>query len=120
MEIEYIKKLVKEYPNNMDLGERVRDYINKLEDIKYIYESPDGGSTIYRRRSNEYENRNEIDAKTQWDNHYGDVSKKQAKARLKHLHSELAHKDYHDGWTVKGMKEEVEWLESQLEIQKGK
>ena len=49
-----------------------------------------------------------------------EVSRKQAKARLKYLNSELAHEDYHDGWTAKGMKEEKEWLENQLEIQKGK
>ena len=42
------------------------------------------------------------------------VSRKQAEARLKYLKSELAHKAYHDGWTVKGMKEEKEWIEKEL------
>ena len=44
------------------------------------------------------------------------VSRKQAEERLKYLNSELAHEDYHDGWTVKGMKEEKEWLEKELKV----
>ena len=111
----------------MQLGEAVRQYINTLEDVKYIYESPDGGETIYRRRFNEYGDKELItnniqrnDDLTAWENEYGPVSRKQAKARLKYLNSELAHEDYHDGWTAKGMKEEKEWLENQLEIQKRK
>ena len=127
MEIDKIKKLVRKYPNDMELGEAVRQYINTLEDVKYIYESPDGGETIYRRRFNEYGDKELItnniqrnDDLTAWENEYGSVSRKQAKARLKYLNSELAHEDYHDGWTAKGMKEEKEWLENQLEIQKRK
>ena len=42
------------------------------------------------------------------------VSRKQAEARLEYLNTELAHERYWDGWSVKGMKEEKEWLESQL------
>ena len=127
MEIDKIKKLVRKYPNDMKLGEVVRQYINTLEDVKYIYESPDGGETIYRRRFNEYGDKELIkkittdniqrnDDLTAWENEYGPVSRKQAKARLKYLNSELAHEDYHDGWTVKGMKEEKEWLEKELKV----
>ena len=43
------------------------------------------------------------------------VSRKQAEERLKYLKSELAHEGYHDGWTLKGMREEVEWIETELE-----
>ncbi len=107
----------------MQLGEAVRQYINTLEDVKYIYESPDGGKTIYRRRFNEYGDKELItdniqrnDDLTAWENEHGPVSRKQAKARLKYLNSELAHEDYHDGWTVKGMKEEKEWLEKELKV----
>ena len=49
------------------------------------------------------------------------VSRKQAEERLRYLKSELAHEGYHDGWTLKGMREEVEWLEKefpQLEVKK--
>ena len=42
------------------------------------------------------------------------VSRKQAEERLKYLKSELAHEGYHDGWTLQGMKEEVEWIEKEL------
>ena len=39
------------------------------------------------------------------------VSREQAEARLKYLKSELAHEGYHDGWVIKGMREEFEKLE---------
>ena len=42
------------------------------------------------------------------------VLREQAEERLRYLKSELAHEGYHDGWTLKGMKEEVEWLEKEL------
>ena len=42
------------------------------------------------------------------------VSRKQAEERLKHLKSELTHEGYHDGWTLKGMREEKEWIEKEL------
>ena len=50
-----IEQLVKDYPNDMELGEKVRElylknqkYFEKYKDIK-IYESPDKGATIYER-----------------------------------------------------------------------
>jgi hypothetical protein len=54
-----IEKLIKEYPNNYSLGEKVRELYyesrkqvsllnEKMKDCK-IYESPDGGRTIYVR-----------------------------------------------------------------------
>ena len=43
------------------------------------------------------------------------VSRKQAEERLKYLKSELAHEGYWDGWSLKGMREEVEWIEKELE-----
>ena len=54
-----IETLVREYPNDMELGAKVRElyFKNKkmIEDIfekqdgKFIYESPDGGKTITKR-----------------------------------------------------------------------
>ena len=44
------------------------------------------------------------------------MSKEQIKDRIKYLKMELAHSHYHDGWTVKGMKEEKEWLEKELKV----
>jgi hypothetical protein len=48
------------------------------------------------------------------------VPRKQAEERLKYLKIEIAHEGYHDGWTLKGMREEVEWLEAQLKKLDGK
>lgn len=54
-----IKELVEMYPNNMELGAKVRELYWKerefqdklMEEMKdkKIYESPDGGKTIYER-----------------------------------------------------------------------
>ena len=54
-----IKELVEMYPNNMELGTKVRELYWKerefqdklMEEMKdkKIYESPDGGKTIYQR-----------------------------------------------------------------------
>ena len=54
-----IEQLVKEYPNDMELGGKVRElyYQNKqkFEELKssmegkFIYESPDDGKTIFQR-----------------------------------------------------------------------
>jgi len=38
------------------------------------------------------------------------MDKERTKERIKYLETELAHKGYYDGWTVKGMKEELEGL----------
>lgn len=54
-----IEKLVEKYPNDMELGAKVREIywenrkkydslMKKMESSK-IYESPDGGHTIYER-----------------------------------------------------------------------
>ena len=43
------------------------------------------------------------------------VSRKKAEERLRYLNTEIAHERYWDGWSIKAMKEEKEWLESQLE-----
>jgi len=55
MNISKIKELVENYPNDMELGKKVRamywsthSTLEKQKDV-YIYESPDGGKTIYRR-----------------------------------------------------------------------
>lgn len=54
-----IEKLVEKYPNDMELGAAVReiywekrkmyDSISKEMEGKMIYESPDGGETVYER-----------------------------------------------------------------------
>lgn len=50
-----ISKLVEQYPNDMELGAKVRElYFNSKKvfqemEGKFIYESPDGGKTVYQR-----------------------------------------------------------------------
>ena len=39
------------------------------------------------------------------------MTKEEIKKRIKYLKSELAHVGYHDGWVIKGMREELEKLE---------
>ena len=54
-----IKPLVEKYPNDAELGEKIRQiYWDRIDKInKYgtgtIYESPDGGKTITRRKMGE-------------------------------------------------------------------
>jgi len=58
--IKEIKDMVDKYPNNMELGKRIRSYFFELEENDtYIYESPDG-KTVYRRKFGEYDNREVI------------------------------------------------------------
>ena len=44
----FLTGLVKKHPNDMELGEKVRA-LAPDEGKTYIYESPDGGKTMYRR-----------------------------------------------------------------------
>ena len=48
------------------------------------------------------------------DNEKKPVSRKQAEAIVIYLNSELILQGHHDGFTLKGMKEELEWLEKEL------
>ena len=57
-ELEGVYDFVEKYPNNMELGEKVREYYyqntEEMEDDPiYVYESPDGGETLYRREIGE-------------------------------------------------------------------
>lgn len=56
--VDTICQLTKDTPNNMELGKTIRSYINNLKETDtYIYESPDGGKTMYRRKIGDYSNR---------------------------------------------------------------
>ena len=56
-----IKKMVEETPNDMELGEKIREMYWKNRELEkqyinmkgWIYESPDGGKTITRRKMGE-------------------------------------------------------------------
>ena len=50
-----LQELVEAYPNDMELGKKIREIyltnkkvLEKYKDLK-IYESPDGGNTVYER-----------------------------------------------------------------------
>lgn len=50
-----LEQLVEKYPNDMELGSKVREMywnnekaLEQYKDLK-IYESPDGGKTVYER-----------------------------------------------------------------------
>lgn len=50
-----LEKLIQETPNDMELGKKIREiynqrakYLEQYKDIK-IFESPDGGDTVYER-----------------------------------------------------------------------
>ena len=56
--VDTISKLTSDTPNNMELGKKIRSYIHDLKETDtYIYESPDGGKTVYGRRLGDYSNR---------------------------------------------------------------
>ena len=56
-----IKKIVEETPNDMEIGEKIREMYWKNRELEkqyinmkgWIYESPDGGKTITRRKMGE-------------------------------------------------------------------
>tara|TARA_Y100001963_G_scaffold144887_1_gene217663 strand:+ start:563 stop:859 length:297 start_codon:yes stop_codon:yes gene_type:complete len=50
-----------------------------------------------------------------WDKSKDTVTREQALRRVDYLKTELGHENYHDGWTIKGMKEELKWLELELD-----
>ena len=53
--------MIHDTPNNMELGKVIRSYFMDLEEnTPYIYESPDGGDTIYRRNFGDYTNKEKI------------------------------------------------------------
>ena len=59
--IKTIQTIVHDEPNNMQLGKRIRSYfLDESKKETYIYESPDGGKTVYRRRFGDYDNREKI------------------------------------------------------------
>ena len=50
---EQMMKLVSQIPSKF--------LTNYTDEETYIYESPDGGETIYRRQFNDYDNKNQVD-----------------------------------------------------------
>ena len=60
-ELDELYNIVENTPNNMELGKKIRSYFFELEENNpYIYESPDGGETVYRREFGKYDTREKI------------------------------------------------------------
>ena len=60
-----IMETVKEHPNDMELGGIIRSMFWDKRDVSddnqlNIFESPDGGKTIYKRKSGDYSNRAKV------------------------------------------------------------
>ena len=88
-EVKDFYDMVESEPNNMKLGKIMRHYYwDAIEKSKTVEEPPVWGDSS--------------------------ISRDNLEERLKYLNSELSHETYHDGWTVQGMREEKEWIESQL------
>ena len=70
LNFETLKKLNLQYPNNQDFAEVVRKMVwkkeNQIEKIqeenkgKIIFESPDGGKTVYKREFGNYNKREKL------------------------------------------------------------
>tara|TARA_R100000234_G_C4889534_1_gene130853 strand:+ start:101 stop:457 length:357 start_codon:yes stop_codon:yes gene_type:complete len=107
MSIDYQELTGKLITENSELKNQLSDALQELEDIYNAVESEPNDMAL-----------GEIVRQHYWmnteDTEEEPVSRERAEARLQYLKTELAHESYHDGWTLKGMKEEVEWLESQL------
>ena len=94
-----------------DIKKLSEQLIDDADKDKWIYESPDGGKTIYRRKFGDYDSPREqvIDNRSS-----EPISKSRAEERLQYLKGQLANEGHLDGWTIKGFKEEIEWIENQL------
>ncbi len=90
--------------NIQEMSDKVSELFPENDFAKYVYESPDG-EKVYRREFGK--NGRELISEPP-------VSRKRAIARVKYLKSEISHRSYHDGWTLKGMEEELKWLEKEL------
>ena len=67
-ELNDLYMLVEVTPNNMDLGKRVRTYYyDHTEEVTeetpelFVYESPDNGKTLFKRKIGEYADRKLVD-----------------------------------------------------------
>ena len=63
--LQTILDAVKEHPNDMELGGIIRSMFWDKRDVSddnqlNIFESPDGGKTIYKRKSGDYSNRAKV------------------------------------------------------------
>ena len=57
----WLKEMIKNTPNDAELGNKIRQKSwEEQKETKYIYESPDKGKTVYRRKFGDYDSPREL------------------------------------------------------------
>ena len=57
----WLKEMIKDTPNDLELGSKIRQKSwEEQKETRYIYESPDKGKTIYRRKMGDYDSPREL------------------------------------------------------------
>jgi len=57
----WLREMIQDTPNDAELGSKIRQKSwEKQKEIKYIYESPDKGKTVYRRKFGDYDSPREL------------------------------------------------------------
>ena len=57
----WLRKMIKDTPNDAELGNKIRQKSWEEQKItRYIYESPDKGKTVYRRKFGDYDSPREL------------------------------------------------------------
>jgi len=57
----WLRKMIKDTPNDAELGNKIRQKSwEEQKETKYIYESPDKGKTVYRRKFGDYDSPREL------------------------------------------------------------
>ena len=106
--------LVEQYPNNMDLGEKFRQ--SYWENTTGENERSDEWVVDQYNRNRAPEDHitkpSEMPEPPVWGD--SSITRDNLEERLNYLNTELAHSDKWDGWSIKGMKEEKQWIESKI------
>jgi len=56
----WLREIIKNTPNDAELGSKIRQKSWEQKETKYIYESPDKGKTVYRRKFGDYDSPREL------------------------------------------------------------
>tara|TARA_B110000444_G_scaffold218130_1_gene217498 strand:- start:185 stop:652 length:468 start_codon:yes stop_codon:yes gene_type:complete len=57
----WLREMIQDTPNDAELGSKIRQKSwEKQKETKYIYESPDKGKTVYRRKFGDYDSPREL------------------------------------------------------------
>jgi len=56
----WLREMIQDTPNDAELGSKIRQKSWEQKETKYIYESPDKGKTVYRRKFGDYDSPREL------------------------------------------------------------